>query len=117
MISLVLRLAALLCALVLLGSFAMFANDQAHKGSKDTIQRLGYEDNNQVQDAPPKQPKKPGVVRQRIDSASNALTRPFDGAAASGSQWTKHGVPTMIALLVFGGGLSFVARFVSTKGY
>lgn len=117
MISLALRIAAALCALVLLGSFAMFADDEAHKGSKETIQQLGYEDNNQVPADAPAAPKKPSAFRRRVDDASNTLTRPFDGAATSGSQWSKRGVPTMIALLVFAGGLSFAARYVSMKGY
>jgi hypothetical protein len=39
------------------------------------------------------------------------LTSPFRSIVQSDSQWVLHGVPTIFALLVYGVGLGYLARF------
>jgi hypothetical protein len=45
------------------------------------------------------------------------LVAPF-AALVSGSEssWVRRGVPTLIALLVYGFGLSFLARYAKGRG-
>ena len=49
--------------------------------------------------------------RRFIDAAASTLTSPFHSLVQSDSQWVVHGMPTMLALLVYGVGLGFLARF------
>jgi hypothetical protein len=57
---------------------------------------------------PPAQPKR------FIDGAAKLLTTPFSTIVASDNQWVLHGLPTLFALLAYGLGLGYVARF--TRG-
>ncbi|HYM44668.1 MAG TPA: hypothetical protein VES65_00710 [Solirubrobacteraceae bacterium] len=55
-------------------------------------------------------------LRRTLDDAAEALTSPF-AAAVSGShsRWTIHIVETLLALLVYGFGLGFLARFIRVR--
>jgi hypothetical protein len=57
---------------------------------------------------PPAQPKR------FIDGAAKLLTTPFSTIVASDNQWVLHGLPTLFALLAYGLGLGYLARF--TRG-
>jgi hypothetical protein len=115
--SALLRLLSILCSLVLLASFAMFASDQAGKSSKHTVAQIGTEDDKEVTPAPAKHAQeKHGGVRKAIDSANDKLVGPFKGVVASSSPWTKHISESVLAFLVFGLGLGFLARYASMKG-
>jgi hypothetical protein len=46
-----------------------------------------------------------------IDQAASALTSPFHSIVQRGSQWVLHGIPTVLALLVYGVGLGYLARY------
>ena len=51
-------------------------------------------------------------AREAIDDADDVLVAPFAGLVdGSASSWVRRGVPTLLALLVYGFGLSFLARF------
>jgi hypothetical protein len=46
-----------------------------------------------------------------IDNAASALTSPFRSLVQSDSQWVERGLPTILALLVYGVGIGYLARF------
>ena len=51
-------------------------------------------------------------VRREIDRANKVFTRPFNGLVEnSESAWMRRGVPAGLALLLFGAGFAFLARF------
>jgi hypothetical protein len=51
-------------------------------------------------------------VREKIDDADDVLLRPFAFVAGnSDSSWVRRGAPAVLALLVYGFGLSFLARY------
>jgi hypothetical protein len=51
-------------------------------------------------------------VRETIDDADDVLVAPFAGLVdSSSSSWVRRGVPTLIALVLYGFGLSFLARY------
>ena len=124
------RIASLACSAILLVSFALFVVDQATHGSKQTVATLASEDGapsttqsdgtaaNNIDQANPspsterQREKRHGKVREAIDDADDALLSPFAGLVSSSSSiWAQRGVPTLIALLVFGVGLRFVAEW------
>jgi hypothetical protein len=49
--------------------------------------------------------------RRFIDGAANALEAPFESIVSSHSEWVTHIFPAIFALLVYGLGLGFLARF------
>jgi hypothetical protein len=111
-ISRVLRLMAFVCCALVVASFAMFARDQMAGASQHQQSEL-------VAGAPstaPAAPAKPHAQPRRfIDQAAKALTAPFTAIVESSNQWVKHGLPALFALLVYGLGLGYLARFSSAR--
>jgi len=98
------------CALVSL-SFVMFARDQLAGASEHQQSQLVA--------GTPTTPgtvassKQHGQPRRFIDAAAHALTAPFSAVVPSANQWAKHGLPAVFALLVYGIGLGYLARYAS----
>jgi hypothetical protein len=63
--------------------------------------------------APPAS-KPVGQPKRFIDSAAKFLTSPFSSIVESDNQWVLHGLPTLFALLAYGLGIGYLARF--TRG-
>ncbi len=52
------------------------------------------------------------TVREAIDDANDVIVGPFAGVTSgTTSTWARRGVPAVLALLFFGVGLGFLARF------
>jgi hypothetical protein len=49
--------------------------------------------------------------RRFIDGAANALEAPFKSIVSTHSEWVEHIFPAILALLVYGLGLGYLARF------
>ncbi len=55
-------------------------------------------------------------LHSTIDDVSNRLTSPFSGlTSGSSSEWVVHGVNLLLALLVYGFGLGFLARVIRVR--
>ena len=67
--------------------------------------------------APPAQQDDPGSsrVEKVLDGANQTLLDPFAGLVESSNPWVTRGVPTVLALLVYGAGLGFLARYVRSR--
>lgn len=105
-----LGLARLVCCGLVIASFAMFAADQAGGASRHQVAEIvtgatTRTATSTVTDAHPGQP------RAFIDGAAKALTAPFRSMLHSGSQWAQRGFATLGALLLYGLGLGYLARF------
>jgi hypothetical protein len=98
------------CALVAL-SFAMFARDQLAGASKHQQTEIA----SGVAPNPGAVPvvNHHGQPRRFIDGAASKLTSPFRSIVQSDSAWVLHGLPTIFALLAYGVGLGYLARFSS----
>jgi hypothetical protein len=111
-ISSALRLVAFVCCLLVLASFAMFARDQVAGASQHQQTEL-------VAGAHPTTassvPVKHAQPRRAIDAAAKVLTSPFDAIVQSSNMWVKHGLPAMFALLVYGLGLGYLARYSAAR--
>lgn len=54
-------------------------------------------------------------ARELIDDANDQLLKPFADVVPSSNRWVQRGVPTLLALLVYGVGLGFLARYVRSR--
>ncbi len=108
-------LSLVLCAVVVL-SFGLFASDQAGHGSRSA--RAGEGDPTVVATTAPAPGTAAGEhgVRAKVDDAAQHLRQPFSWAVPAGSgAWHALLVPTVLALLVYGFGLAYVARFTNGR--
>ncbi len=55
-------------------------------------------------------------VHRTLEDASNDLTSPFAGVVSGmSSEWAVHGVKLLLALLVYGFGLGYLARILRVR--
>jgi hypothetical protein len=99
------------CGLVCV-SFVLFVHDQLKQGSAHQASLIAP-----TGPIVPAQPLAHQVAQPRrfIDGAAGDLTSPFDSVVSSDSPWVNHMVPDVFALLVYGGGLGFAARYASGR--
>ena len=115
------RLLAILCSgLVLLG-FAFFATDELDRGSKTQQGKLDRELSGEVGDPTPIAPTPQqeaareqvnGKFREAVDDVNDVLLGPFTSLVDSNDRWVSHGVPALLALLLYGLGLGTLANML-----
>ena len=109
-------------SIVLLG-FGFFAVDEMDKGSKTQQQALDRElsGSNTEPDVVPVSPTpdeenareaQNSSVREVVDDANDVLLAPFVNLIDSNSNWVHHGIPALLALLLYGVGLGFLANLL-----
>jgi hypothetical protein len=111
-ISRVLRLTAFVCCALVVVSFAMFARDQMAGASQHQQTELVAGARPTVASSTPVKHAEP---RRAIDTAAKALSSPFDAVVQSSNLWVKRGLPAVFALIVYGLGLGYLARFSSAR--
>jgi hypothetical protein len=109
-ISRVIRLTAFACCALVVLSFAMFARDQAAGASVHQQTELVAGASTTTA---PTSTKLHAQPRRFIDGAAKALTSPFTAIVQSSNAWVKHGLPAVFALIVYGLGLGYLARYSS----
>ena len=102
-----LSVCALVCCTLVALSFALFVVDRASTASR---QQTTVVDTGGGQPAG-SQPASHGQPRRFIDGAARALTSPFRSLINSHSQWTEEIAASLLALIVYGMGLGFLARY------
>ena len=115
------RVIAILCSgLVLLG-FAYFATDEMDRGSRTQQSELDRELDGELEDPTPIAPspneeaareRANGKFREAVDDANDLLLGPFTNIVDSNDRWVTHGVPTVLALLLYGLGLGTLANML-----
>jgi hypothetical protein len=102
------RLIAIVTSAFVLVSFALFAADQFAGASEEKqAEVVGA-------DATLPAPAREAQPRRFIDGGARDLLRPFAALDTSSNAWGQRTLPTLVALLVYGFGLGFLAR--SAKG-
>jgi hypothetical protein len=96
------------CALVVL-SFTMFARDQMAGAS--VHQQTELSSPNPASSTPTGPSKPEGQPGRFINQMAKTLTSPFDAIVRSSNAWVQHGLPAIVALLVYGLGLGYLARY------
>jgi hypothetical protein len=97
------------CALVIV-SFGLFARDQMagaseHQQTELTAGLPATAAGGPSSSHAHRQP------RRFIDGAAGALEAPFESIVSTHSEWVEHIFPAVFALLVYGLGLGYLARF------
>jgi hypothetical protein len=108
------RLVGFVCCMLVVASFAMFARDQMAGASQH--QQTELLPNAGAAVSSPAGPTKPHAQPRRfIDAAAKTLTTPFNAIIKSNNLWVKHGLPTLFALIGYGLGLGFLARYSAAR--
>jgi hypothetical protein len=111
-----LRALAVAASAIVVLSFALFAIDETRAASQRSSAALSGRSAARVPDPSPAQERARerahGTVRELVDDANDVLVSPFAAASPDGrDKWARRGVPATLAVLVYGLGLSFLARF------
>jgi hypothetical protein len=115
-----LRLAAVICSLLVLVAWGWFAADETGAASRSTQAQIAGQAAARTVDPDPDQERQReqvnGTVHEYVDDANDVLLRPFAGlTAGSSSKWVRRSVPALLALLVYGFGLGLLARFAAGR--
>jgi hypothetical protein len=115
------RLLAIFCSGLVIFGFAFFATDELDRGSKTQQGKLDRELSGEVGDPTPIAPspvqeaareKVNGGLREAVDDANDVLLGPFTNLIDSNDRWVGHGVPAVLALLLYGLGLGTLANML-----
>jgi hypothetical protein len=108
----VIKLVTFACCALVVMSFAMFARDQmAGASERQTVALIpGSAAAAAAAGGAPATPRH-GQPRRFIDGAAKTLTAPFNAIVQSSNAWVEHGLPALFALLVYGLGLGYLARY------
>jgi hypothetical protein len=112
------RFVAIAISVVVVLGLAMFAIDETDKGSKTQQAKLERElGTTSVPVAPNERQESRreadhGAVREAIDDANDVLLKPFAELVDSDSAWVNHGIPALLALLIYGFGLGMLANML-----
>jgi hypothetical protein len=107
--------------LIVIASFALFAVNQTSSASAHQQQELNggtsVPSTQPAQGAPtPLKHDENSSLRAKIDDVSEAITSPFSGVSSGwSSQWVIRGVNLLLALVVYGFGLGFLARVIRVR--
>jgi hypothetical protein len=113
-----LRLAALVASALVVAGFTTFAVDEAQRGSQTQVRKLGDDLNHPVPSANVEQlrERSHGDARELIDDANDVLLAPFASLVETRSAWVARLVPTALALLAYGLGVSLLANALPQRG-
>jgi hypothetical protein len=115
------RWTAILVSAVVLVSFGLFAIDQTREASTETraeiaaTNRANDSGAQAVADKAKERTSDHSEVRNTIDDVNDAIVSPFEGLVTSDNIWVERTVPSLLALLLFGVGLGFLARFMKGR--
>jgi hypothetical protein len=107
----ILRIASFVICAIVITSFLVFALDQTKTASgRQTEAISGHA-------APaPSTTKNENGVHRAIEDASNQLTSPFASlVSGTSSEWAARGVKLLLALLLYGFGLGYLARVLRVR--
>jgi hypothetical protein len=102
-------LTALACSALVFASFALFARDQLAGASANQQSELAS--GATISPGTLSTAHRVAQPRRFIDGAASALDSPFSSVVQTDSVWVSHGLPTILALLVYGVGLGYLARY------
>ena len=111
-----LRTVAVVAGAIVLLSFALFAIDETRDASERSAQAIAGLEATRASDLSARQERARerahSSARELVDDADDVLVTPFAPlVSGSESSWVRRGIPTLLALIVFTFGLSFLARY------
>ena len=115
------RLVAILTSGIVLLGFAFFATDELGRGSQNQQNKLDKELTGTTIDPAPIAPTTDqeaareqvnGTFREWVDDANDVLLGPLTNVVDSDDRWVTHGLPAILALLLYGLGLGMLANML-----
>ena len=106
------RLVSVIVCLIVIASFIVFAVNQTKTASGHQREVLG-ESSAAVHHGTVTNKK--SSIHKALDEASEELTAPFSGIVSGSSEWAKRSVRLVLALLVYGFGLGYLARVLRVR--
>jgi hypothetical protein len=116
------RLVAMVASALVLFGFAYFATDEMSRGSQNQQNELQKQLEGSAVDPAPVAPspdqeadreKLNGPLREAVEDANDLLLGPFAGLVEGAEdRWVTHGVPALLALLLYGVGLGMLANML-----
>jgi predicted PurR-regulated permease PerM len=111
-----LRTTSIAICLIVIASFAVFAVNQTKSASNHQQEQLATPAEAAQRAAAPVPPKHhESSVHEVLDEVSGELTSPFAGLASGSSEWANRGAELLLALLVYGFGLGYLARVLRVR--
>jgi hypothetical protein len=108
-----LRFASIAICVIVIASFAIFVLGQTSSASKHQSEEVSNGPNVTTSTGPGAHESS---IHEAIDEASQQLTSPFAGVVSgSSSEWLIRGVKLLLALAVYGFGLSYLARVLQVR--
>lgn len=120
MIERALRLAAVVCSLLVILGWGWFAFDEAGTASANTQAEIaGQQAARSVSPDPDQERDREKVnssVHEVVDDANDVLLNPFAALSEnSDSKWVRRSVPALLALILYGFGLGLLARVAAGR--
>jgi hypothetical protein len=110
-----LRLVSIGVCLVVVASFVTFAVEQTKTASGHQQEQLATPAEAATAAATPPVQSHESSLRKGLDEASAELTSPFAGLASGSSEWATRGVKLLLALLIYGFGIGYLARALRVR--
>ena len=113
-----LRVVAIVLSLLVVAGFTLFALDDFSRASNQSRERIaGFAAVDPAPAAEHTREERNGRGRELVDDANDVLLKPFAGVAdGASSRWVQRGVPALLALLVYGFLLGYLARYMRGRG-
>jgi hypothetical protein len=109
-----LRLAARVICLIVIAAFVVFVVNQTSSASTHQQNELNGGSSSSSSATPSKAHE--STLHRTLDEASDALTSPFSSITSGwSSQWAIRSLKLVLALLVYGFGLGYLARFIRVR--
>jgi hypothetical protein len=113
------RIAAIVASVFVVLGWGLFALDQARGASNESVAGIAG-DPATFSDPSPDQERAREAAhskpREFVDDVNDVLLAPFAGLTdSSSSKWVRRTIPALLALLVYGFGGGFIARFAAGR--
>ena len=109
------RIAAIIASVFVVLGWGLFALDQARGASAESVAGIKGDPTTFSDPSPDQERAREDAhskPREFVDDVNDVLLSPFAGLTdSSGSKWVRRSIPALIALLVYGFGVSFLARY------
>jgi len=117
-----LRISSTVICVLLLLSFLVFAVDQTKEGSLHQQQEItspatvaAASSSAAATGHKSSAVDHEGTLHKALTDTFNKLTAPFAGVVSSSSEWATRGIKLLLALLVYGFGLGYLARVLRVR--
>jgi hypothetical protein len=115
-----LRLAAIVCSLLVILGWGWFAIDETSAASQQSQDEIAGQQAARTASPDPDQEQDREQVNSKahevVDDANDVLLRPFSPLTEdSSSKWVRRTIPAVLALVVYGFGLGLLARVAAGR--